>query len=285
MSPVPAPSSNPPSEEGRLAAGDGVQLAWVRWDPAGPARGTICLVHGHGEHTGRYHHVAAAFTEAGFVFLAFDQRGHGRSGGPRGHSPSYARALDDIGLLLRMAPARPSIAYGHSMGGQLVLSRVLTDPAGIDAVIATSPWLRLAFPAPAVKVLLGRTLYAVVPAKTLPTGIELAALSHDPAVVAAYAADPLVHDRISFRLGIDLLDGGNRALVQAGAFRLPVLLMHGSADRIIDPRATQLFFDRAGSDDKTVRIWPGLFHETHNEAEWKKVVAVSTGWARAHAGS
>jgi alpha-beta hydrolase superfamily lysophospholipase len=285
MSPVPAPSSNPPSEAGRLAASDGIQLSWVRWDPVGRARGTVCLAHGHGEHAGRYHHLAAAFSAAGFCFLAIDQRGHGLSGGPRGHSPSYGQALDDFGLILRMAPARPCIAYGHSMGGQLVLNRVLTDPAGVDGVIVTSPWLRLAFPAPRLKVLAGRTLYSILPSMTLPSGLEQAALSHDPAVVAAYAADPLVHDRISFRLGIDLLDGGNRALDQAETLRLPILLMHGSADRIIDPQATQLFFDRAGSADKTVLIWPGLFHETHNEAGWQEVVAVSTGWARAHAGN
>jgi alpha-beta hydrolase superfamily lysophospholipase len=284
MSPVPSPASNPSSEAGRLSAADGVALAWYRWDPVGKARGTVCLAHGHGEHAGRYHHVARAFTEAGFVFLAFDLRGHGRSGGARGHAPSYRHVVDDLGLILRLAPARPCLAYGHSMGGQFVLNRALADPAGIDGVIVTSPWLRLAFPAPALKVFLGRTLYGIAPAMSLPTALEQAALSHDAAVVAAYAADPLVHDRISFRLGIDLLDGGERALVQAEAFRLPVLLMHGSADRIIDPQATQAFYDRAGSPDKTLRIWPGLFHETHNEPEWEQVVAVSTGWARAHAG-
>lgn len=284
MSPVPPLSSNPPSEEGRLLAADGVPLAWYRWDPAGSPRGTICLTHGHGEHAGRYAHVAQAFIRAGFVFLAFDLRGHGRSGGKRGHAPSYRQVLQDLGLVWRLAPTRPRIAYGHSMGGQTVLNRALSDPAGIEAVIVTSPWLRLAFPAPAVKVLLGRTLYGIAPSMTLPTGLEQAALSHDTAVVAAYAGDPLVHDRISFRLGIDLLDGGEQALAQAADFRLPVLLMHGSEDRIIDPQATQLFYDRAGSPDKTLRMWPGLFHETHNELEWEKVVEVSTGWARAHAG-
>jgi alpha-beta hydrolase superfamily lysophospholipase len=284
MSPVPAPSSNPPSDQGRLEASDGIPLSWYRWDPTGPVRGTVCLAHGHGEHAGRYHHVARAFTQAGFVFLAFDLRGHGHSGGPRGHAPSYAQVLDDLGRILRMSPARPCLAYGHSMGGQFVLNRVLTDPAGIDAVIVTSPWLRLAFPAPAFKILLGRALYGILPSKGVATGLEQAALSHDPAVVAAYAADPLVHDQLSFRLGIDLLDGGERALARAEAFRLPVLMMHGSADRLIDPQATQLFHQRASSPDKTLHLWPGLFHETHNELEWEKVVAVSTGWARAHAG-
>src|SRR3972149_3420307 len=242
MSPVPSPASNPPSEAGRISAAGGGALAWYRGDPAGKARGTVGLAHGHGEHAGRYHHVARSFPEAGFVFLAFDLRGHGRSGGPRGHAPSYRQVLDDIGLILRLAPARPCLAYGHSMGGQFVLNRALTDPAGIDGVIVTSPWLRLAFPAPALKVFLGRTLNGIFPAMTLPTGLEQAALSHDPAVVAAYAADPLVHDRISFRLGIDLLDGGERALAQAQALRLPVLLMHGSGAPPLRPPADEARF-------------------------------------------
>jgi alpha-beta hydrolase superfamily lysophospholipase len=284
MSPIPLPSSNPPTEAGRLPASDGVSLAWYRWDPAGPPRGTVCLIHGHGEHAGRYHHVARAFSQAGFAFLAFDLRGHGRSDGVRGHASSYGQILDDLGLMLGLAPAGPCLAYGHSLGGQLVLNRALTNPTGIDGVILTSPWLRLAFPAPALKVFLGRTLYAIAPSRSVPTGLEQAALSRDPAVVAAYAADPLVHDRLSFRFGIDVLDGGERALAQAGTLRLPLLLMHGSADRIIDPQATQLLYDRAGSPDKTLRLWPGFFHEPHNEPEWEQVVAVATGWAQSHTG-
>ena len=192
--------------------------------------------------------------------------------------------VDDFNRLLALAPARPLLAYGHSMGGLLVLVRALTDPTGIDGVIATSPWFRLAFPAPAFKVFMGKMLYRILPSMTTSTGLEQAALSHDPAVVAAYAGDPLVHDRLSFRLGIDILNAGARTLAGAGEFRLPVLLTHGEADRIIDPRATQEFFEKAGSPDKTLRLWPGLFHETHNEPKWARVVEVSAGWARAHAG-
>jgi alpha-beta hydrolase superfamily lysophospholipase len=284
MSSSPVHSSNPPTEQGRLTAGDGVSLAWYRWDPAGNPHGSICLTHGLGEHAGRYRHVARAFAQAGFSVLAFDLRGHGKSEGPRGHSPDYRRILDDLGLMLRTVPARPCLVYGHSVGGQLVLNRAMTQPEGIDAVIATGPWLRLAFPAPALRVLIGRTLCGVLPALTLPSGLETAALSRDPEVVAAYRADPLVHDRLSTRFGIDLLDEGQRALDRAGGLSLPVLLMHGSEDRIIDPEATRQFFERAGSADKRLRIWPGLYHEIHNEPEWESVLQESTGWALSHAG-
>ena len=282
MSPIPSSSSFPPTDEGTFLSEDGLRLAWFRWDQAGAPRGTVCLAHGHGEHAGRYHHVARAFVRAGFVFLAFDWRGHGRSEGTRGHSPSLGIMLDDVGRLLALAPARPRVAYGHSTGGLLVLLRALTEPAGIQGVIATSPWLRLSFPAPAFKVLMGRMLKGILPAMTAATGLEQAALSHDPAVVAAYGADPLVHERMSFRLGIDLLNGGEWALAHAAEFRLPILLMHGEADRITDPAATREFFEKASSADKTLRLWPGLYHETHNELEWEKVIEGSTGWALAH---
>jgi alpha-beta hydrolase superfamily lysophospholipase len=284
MSPIPTPSIFPPTDQGHFLSQDGLRLAWFRWDPPGAPRGTVCLAHGHGEHAGRYHHLAQAFVRSGFVFLAFDWRGHGRSEGARGHSPSLDHMLDDVGRLLALASARPRLAYGHSTGGLLVLLRALTDPTGIQGVIVTSPWLRLSFPAPALKVLMGKLLKGILPSMTTSTGLEQAALSNDGAVVAAYAADPLVHDRMSFRIGIDLLNGGEWALAHAGEFHLPILLMHGEADRITDPRATREFFEKASSADKTLRLWPGLYHETHNELDWARVVEVSTGWALAHAG-
>ena len=284
MSPIPSAASTPPTEVGSFLSRDGLRLAWYRWDPAVSARGTVCLGHGHGEHAGRYYHVAQAFVDAGFVFLAFDWRGHGRSEGKRGHAPSLASMLDDYGRLLALASVRPRFAYGHSLGGLLVLVRALAEPAGISGVIATGPWIRLAFPAPRSKVWMGRALKGILPAMTVSTGLEQAALSRYAEVVAAYASDPLVHDRLSFRLGIEILDEGQRLLAQADRVHLPLLLMHGEADRIMDPAATREFSERAGSPDKTLRLWPGMFHEIHNEPGWEKVVEASTGWVAAHAG-
>jgi alpha-beta hydrolase superfamily lysophospholipase len=147
----------------------------------------------------------------------------------------------------------------------------LAVPERIHGVIATSPWLRLAFPAPRVKVFMGKMLKGILPSMAVSTGLEQPALSRDAAVVADYAADPLVHDLLSFRLGIDILETGERLLAHSGDFRLPLLLMHGESDRILDVKATVEFFEGAGSTDKTLRLWPGLFHED-NEPEWEKVV-------------
>jgi alpha-beta hydrolase superfamily lysophospholipase len=191
--------------------------------------------------------------------------------------------LDDYGLILSQAPSPPVFAYGHSLGGLVVLTYVQSGGTGMQAAIVTAPWLRLSFPAPATKVMVARSLVRILPAMTMATGLEQAAVSRDPAVVAAYAADPLVHDRLSFRLGVDLLDGGERALDRAGDFRLPVLLMHGGADRLTDPKASQLFYERAASADKTFRLWPGAYHEIHNDLEWEQVLEVATDWARPRA--
>lgn len=281
---MPPPSIPPATERGGLTASDGLRLAWYRWDPAGRPRGTVCIAHGLREHSERYRHVAGAFADAGFVVFAFDWRGHGRSEGPRGHAPSYAQLLDDYGRLVGMATATPKFAYGHSMGGQIILNYGRLHPKGLDGVIATGPWLRLAFPAPAVKVLLGRILSPILPKGALPTGLKVASLSRDPEVVRAYQADPLIHDKLSFRLGITMLDGGEEVLTHAADFRLPVLVAHGDADRIIDPRSTEAFYTRAGSSDKTLRLYQGFYHEIHNEPEWARVLGDLTGWATERAG-
>lgn len=281
---MPPPAHPPATDRGHLTASDGLRLAWYRWDPAAKPRGTICIAHGLREHSERYRHVAGAFADAGFAVLAMDWRGHGHSDGPRGYAPSYAQLLDDYGRLIGMATAAPKFAYGHSMGGQAILNYGRLHPEGLDGVIATGPWLRLAFPAPAFKVLLGRVLSPILPKGTLPSGLEVAALSRDPEVVRAYLADPVIHDQLSFRLGITMLDGGEDALAHAAEFRLPVLLAHGEADRIVNPRATESFYAQVGSSDKTMRLYQGFFHEIHNEPEWAEVLSDLTGWATARAG-
>lgn len=283
MPPLPSSAVAAVTERGSISTRDGLRLAWYRWDPPRKPLGTVCLAHGLGEHAGRYHHVAGACAAEGFSFLAFDMRGHGKSEGQRGHSPSYDHLLDDYRLVLKTASG-PTIAYGHSMGGQIAINLARVYPAGIAGVIATSPWLRLAFPAPAIKVALGRTLKSVLPKVSLASGLEVAALSRDREVCREYAADPLVHDRLSFRMGIDLLDGSKEALRLAAAFTLPVLLAHGDSDRIMDHHATVEFHAKAGSADKSLRLYPGLWHEPHNEPEWKQVLADLTGWAAAHVG-
>jgi len=266
---------------------DGLTLAGLEWKPAGEARGVVCLVHGIGEHVGRYPHVAAALNQAGFAVIGLDLRGHGRSEGPRGFTPSYDAYLDDMDLLLGEArsryPGGRIVLYGHSLGGLLVLYYPIRRKAAVSGVVASSPQLRLAFKPPAWKTTMGRLMFNVWPGFIMPSGLEQAALSRDPEVVRAYAADPLVHDRVSARLGIGLIDIGQWLLDHASEFSLPLLVYNGSQDRLVSADAVREFAAKVPGNC-TLKIWDGLYHETHNEPEKAEVLGFLVQWIKAHTG-
>lgn len=263
---------------------DGLPLAGRCWEPAGEPRAIICLVHGLGEHCGRYAHVAGALTDAGYAVLACDKRGHGRSGGKRGYIPSYDALMDDIDLLLAQASQRfagkPRFLYGHSLGGNEVLNHALRRKPALAGVVSTSPGLRTAFKPPALQLAAGRLMNRLWPAFTLANGLDVTAISRDPAVVEAYQADPLVHDRLSARLGVSLLESGEWAIAHAAQFPAPLLLMHGAADRLTSCQASQEFARKAPTC--TLKLWDGLYHETHNEPEKGEVLAFIVSWLDAH---
>ncbi|UCF60818.1 MAG: lysophospholipase [Anaerolineaceae bacterium] len=270
-------------KQDQLIASDGVQLYWRAWEPDVPARATVCLVHGLGEHSGRYEHVAAAFTGAGLAVHAIDLRGHGRSEGPRGHTPGLAQWYDDIDLLLsRTNPEKARILYGHSLGATLVLSCGLHRPEKLNGVLATGPALRISADVPAVKAFLGKVMAGVWPTFSQPSGLIAADLSQDPLIVQAYIDDPLVHDRVSSRLYVDMLAAGEEMLKRAADFHLPVFLIHAETDRLCDHTATEEFYATVGSPDKTLHIWPALFHEVHNEPEKDQVIREMVEWVLAH---
>ena len=269
-------------EELNWQAADGAELFARCWRPTADPVGAICLIHGLGEHSGRYAEIAARYTEAGYAMLAFDLRGHGRSSGPRGHYPSFDAVLDDIGLLLhharQMWPNNPRALYGHSLGGNLALNYVLRRGAdGLSGVIATSPGLRPGFAVPAWKTALGQVLYTLWPTFSMPNGLDRAGLSRRPEVIQAYNTDPLVHDHISARFGLDFLRAGEWAIARAENFPLPLLLMAGSADRLVSTAAIAEFAEKAGPRCVFKR-WDGLYHETHNEPEREQVIQFALAW-------
>ncbi|RME89855.1 MAG: alpha/beta hydrolase [Anaerolineae bacterium] len=273
------------SVERNLRTRDGLNLFVQEWAPDSKPRAVVCLVHGHGEHVGRYAHVAEALTAAGFALHGFDQRGHGRSEGARGHTPSYDALLDDIeDFLAQVAenqPNLPRFLYGHSMGGNLVINYALRRRPSLAGVIATGPWLRLAFEPPRLKVTLGMAMNRILPGFTQTSGLETAALSRDPDVVRAYENDPLVHDKISARLFVSMYESGLWALEHAAEFPLPLLLMHGTADRLTSAQASEEFARRA-DERVTLRLWEGWYHEIHNEPEKEEVFQVMVAWLSEH---
>jgi acylglycerol lipase len=260
---------------------DGLRLYAQGWQPETEPRGVVCLVHGLGEHSGRYTHLAGFLNQAGYALLAFDLRGHGRSEGQRGHTPSYEVLLDDIAHFLAEAaeryPDHSRFLYGHSLGGGLVIEYALRRRPRLAGVIATGPLLRTAFQPPAWKLTLAKIMCSLWPTLALSNELDRQALSRDPEVVRAYNEDPLVHDRLSARLGMDMLQSGLWALEHAAEFPLPLLLMHGGADRITSPQASREFAAQAG-EVCTLKIWDGFYHEIHNEPEQQQVFEYLLEW-------
>lgn len=271
--------------ESKRESKDGITFYIRNWEPEGKAKAVVALVHGHGEHVGRYENVASALTNAGYILAGYDSRGHGKSTGPRGHIPSYDTLMDDIAAFIAMLgekySGQPIFLYGHSMGGNEVINYALRRHPKIAGVIATGPWLKLAFEPPAIKVALGKFMNNIAPSFIQPSGLDTKGLSHDAEVVRLYDNDPLGHDKVSARLFVSMYESGLWALDHASELALPLLLMHGGADPITSAEASRQFAGKTGSK-VTLRIWDGLYHEIHNEPEQAEVFKVMVEWLDKH---
>ncbi len=251
------------------------------WEPDGTPKAAVAFVHGLGEHIGRFAHVGEAFSDAGYALMGFDLRGHGRSGGIRGHTPSIDAYMQDIDLLLEHVreryPGLPMFLYGHSLGGILVLTYALRRRPDLKGVIATSSGLHTELEKQTAKLTLVKVLGSVAPTVLLPSGLDLSMLSHDPQVEQAYLRDPLVHDKISLGFGKAMLGTVSWTLAHAAEFPLPLLLMHGTADKIAFPSSSEEVAASVG-DKATLVLWKDMYHETHNELEKSKVIQTTIQW-------
>lgn len=263
---------------------DGLNIYAKEWKAEKP-QGVICLVHGLGEHINRYAHFARFFTEKGFSVIGYDRRGHGRSDGARGHTPDVEVLLDEVAQLLIEAEVRyqqlPIFLYGQSQGGLLVLAYTLKRHPNIQGIVASSPWIRLSFEPAAGMVALGRLMHRVYPAFSQSNGLKTAHLSRDPAVVRAYEEDPLVHSRITAAMGMAMLDQSRWLDGYSGPFPSPLLIMHGAADQITSPKASQEFAERV-QGDITFKAWAGAYHEIHNEPIKEQAFRFVLEWLYQH---
>ncbi|MCE2913338.1 MAG: lysophospholipase [Pseudomonadota bacterium] len=252
---------------------------------AATARGTVQIVHGLGEHVGRYEHVAAALNATGWHVLAHDQRGHGRSEGRRGALPHPVALLADVTQVMdNFRDGGRHVLLGHSMGG-LVAARHVAEglaelPARwqreVDALVLSSPALDPGMNG--LQKLLLAVLGPLAPGLALGNGLQPAWISRDPSVVAAYTADPLVHDRVTPALVRFIVDGGTLVRQLAPRWRVPTLLMWAGADRCVAPAGSAAFASAAPGGVLTARQWPGLAHEIFNEPERAEVIGALTQW-------
>jgi len=265
--------------EFKLTTNDGLELFAKSWGDPQASRAAVVLVHGLGEHCGRYEHVAQAFVSDGLYVLGFDQRGHGRSPGKRGLIPSYDQPLEDLTVALERAqadaPSLPLFLYGHSLGGLEVLHYGLVRKPELQGVIATSPALMVS--TSTLNRLMAGLMKHVAPNMIVANGLDASALSRDPQVGQAYLQDPLVHDKVSVRLGSYMMDIGRYVLDHATEWSLPLYLAHGTADRICQFEGSAEFAARAGAK-VTFRPWEGLYHETHNKLNKDEVIQAMLDW-------
>lgn len=267
--------------ETTCTAVDGIKLYAQGWRPEGEPKAVVCLIHGLGEHCGRYAHVAESLEQAGYAMLGFDLRGHGKSDGKRGHTPSTETYLQDIDRLLEEAekwfPGAPRFLYGHSLGGILVLNYALNRDADLAGVIATGPVLRTSLEEQTGKVFLAKTFATLLPSFDMPSGLNPQDISRDPEIVQTYIEDPLVHDRATLAFAKSSLQAIEQTFEKAVDFPVPLLLMHGTSDRLGFPSGSQEFAGLVRCDC-TLKLWEGLAHEIHNEPEKEEVLQFMVGW-------
>jgi alpha-beta hydrolase superfamily lysophospholipase len=255
-----------------FTASDGDNLAVQDWPlPEGVARrGVVVLVHGLGEHAGRYDHVARRLNQWGFAVRGYDQYGHGESDGVRGALPSPTRLLDDLADIIdstraRMERGLPLVLLGHSMGGLVAATFVAQIIRPVDALVLSSPALDAGL-SRFQRLLLG-VLPRIAPNLAVGNGLEVQAISHDPEVVRAYQSDPRVHGRISGRLAQFIADGGPAVVGQASQWHVPTLLLYAGADRLVNPAGSRAFAQAAPPAVVESHCFAPLFHEIFNEPE------------------
>ena len=254
------------------------------WEPEGTPKALICFLHGLGEHTGRYEHVGKALNEAGYAFFGFDLRGHGKTGGKRGHIPSLDESLMDIQRFIGFQSQNfsdiPTFLYGHSLGGILALTYALQHGEGLNGVIVNGTALRSPLLEQKAKVTLVNVLGSLLPGLTIPTGLDPKTISRDPAVVQAYIDDPLVHGKSSLGLAKAGFDAIDFCFANGRDLAIPLLIMHGTADQLAYPSGSEDFAKLASVNNKdvTLKLWDGLYHEVHNEPEQADVFKFMIEW-------
>jgi alpha-beta hydrolase superfamily lysophospholipase len=246
---------------------NGQVLKGMIQSPGDNIRAVIVMVHGIGEHIQRYDYWTGLFRKEGIAFTGVDLPGHGRSDGRRGNIKSYKLLGEMITIMIdscrKTFPGIPVYLYGHSLGGGIVLDYILRVNPRIKGAIVTSPWLRLSFEPPKIKVMLASLMKNLVPGLVQPTGLNVSHISHDKAVIENYKTDPLIHDMCSVSLYNEAMKAAKYSLEHASELKIPTLLIHGSDDQINSPDGSREFAEK--SDNVTLKIWEGGYHELHNE--------------------
>ncbi len=273
-------------KEGNFKGTGNFNLYWRCWLPDGQVKAVILVAPGLGEHIGRYHNLVNHVVPLGYAVYGLDHQGHGKSEGTRVFVDRFQTYLDDLKTFFDMVrkdnPGKKVILYGHSMGGLIGVSYVLQHQAEIDGLVASAPSLKAGESITPATITLARILSVVAP-KLGVQALDSNFLSHDKAVVEAYDNDPLVYrGKIRARLGSETLSTMSRVEAQFPSITLPLLILQGSEDKIVNEAGARLLYEKAGSKDKTLKIYEGFYHEVHNEPGNARVFADIEDWLGKH---
>jgi acylglycerol lipase len=272
-------------EDGFFEGVRGVRVYRQCWLPDGDPKAVLLVVHGLGEHCGRYTNVVNHLVPLGYALYGLDHVGHGKSDGAREYVERFEDFTDTLdiyrGMVNQAQPDKPLVLYGHSLGGLISTTYLLDHQAGLAGAVLSAPLSRVPDNVSAMTITMGRVLSRLLPkAGVLP--LDAAAVSRDPAVVQAYMDDPLVfHGKTPARLAAEMMRAMQRVTAEAGTITLPVMIFQGSADRL-DPGDARFLYDTVSSADKTLKVYEGLYHETHNEPECAMVLHDIEVWLEAH---
>jgi alpha-beta hydrolase superfamily lysophospholipase len=273
-------------QTGHFEGVKGLQLFWQAWLPDGPPKAVLAIVHGVGEHIGRYGNMVAALVPSGYLLAGFDQRGHGRSEGQRGHINSWDEFREDIHTFLaiarQLAPGLPLFLYGHSQGSLEVLDYILHDPSGLAGAIISGTALEPLDAAPPHLVLVAKLLSGIAPTFSLKDNLDGSSVSRDPQVAKAYNEDPLVFWTRSVRWGTEGLKTIAFIKSHAGEINLPMLFLHGENDPLVSVAGAQHCYEQVRSTDKTIHTYPAGLHEPHNDLCREQVMSDIRTWLDRH---
>ncbi len=263
-----------------MVSADGTSLEYRAWPRPG-ARGTFAVIHGLGEHSGRYAHFAGGMAEHGFATYAVDMRGHGKSPGPRGHVDRWSQWTDDVSAFVKHVEGFAGgevVPLGHSFGGAALLSTVLTGKLPqTRRFVVSSPALRLKVAVPAWKLQLGAVASKIAPRLVMSNEVDPGTVSRIPEVVEAYRTDPLVHGKISSRMFSEWQAASSDILARAGEITIPFLILAGTADALIDPEGSRNLHENAPAVSE-LHLLEGRYHEPFNDRDSDEVFRLIAGW-------
>jgi len=272
--------------EGNFKGVRNANIYYQAWLPDGDVKAVLFVVHGLGEHSGRYMNHVNRFVPLGYAVYGLDHLGHGKSDGQREVIDRFSDFTSTLttyyGMVKGWQPGKPIFILGHSMGALITLTYLLDHQSDFKGAVISAPPIKAGESITAFTIAMAKLMSTIAP-KAGVLGLDASLISRDPAVVKAYVDDPLVfHGKTPARLGAEMLGAMNRVNAETDKITLPFIVIQGSEDKLVDPGGAQMLYDKAGSKDKTLKTYEGLYHEVHNEPEREVMFKDLETWLAAH---